>query len=307
MVARKLLALMLVTGGLAMMMVPTASAQQPVTAELSCQDGPDEVQPLGTPGTWSCTATVTWAGGTTPNQISPVGVTINPSGQASWMNVVVSPSSFTVFPPNDGPGERVEPFEVSVSLTADAPAFIQSRLALEPQLETGQDQDPRESGTEIAVTPGYFNLYNVRLDEKIQEGGPDSGVLFPIQVSNFSNGDTRFDFRLAQEEAPAGHQAVIPDQLVLRSVTSGEETRGTANFQVFTPFKNGYVNRIASIQLLVESSYAPDTSIQGATSQVSTLTKTKGFYVPGPGAVLTTIGMLGVALALTQGRDNRWD
>jgi hypothetical protein len=35
---------------------------------------------------------------------------------------------------------------------------------------------------------------------------------------------------------------------------------------------------------------------------VSTLTKTKGFYVPGPGAALSAIAMTGVALALTKSR-----
>jgi hypothetical protein len=225
------------------------------------------------------------------------------------MNVIIAPNAMTVVPGDTSPGEEItktRQFGVSVSLTQNAPAFVASQLQLQPSTSPAQDQaqNTRDNPTQLTVTPGYFNLYNVRLDGKIAEGGPDSSVTYPIVIDNFSNGDTRFEFSLKDSDnVPAGYQPVTPEPLVVRSqATGGEQTQGQAAFQVFTPFSNGYVNRIASMALIVDSYYAADTSIEGASSQVTTLTKTKGFYVPGPGPALTALGMLGVALALTKGR-----
>jgi hypothetical protein len=288
-----------------MALVPTSSAQQNVTGSLTCDPGPEEIRPLGPPGQWQCTAEVEWSGGTS-EPVNPTSLTINTANQKSWMNVIISPSSMTFTPPQGDTRTETKDFTVSVSLRQDAPAFVATQLRLVPDLQpgTGEGQEAVTNPTQIAVTPGYFNLYNVRLDGKIAEGGPDSEVTFPMVIENFSNGDTRFEFSVAQEGGtPEGFQTALPSPLTVRSqATGGENTQGQATFQVFTPFKNGYVNRIASIQLTVDSFYAADTSIEGASSQISTLTKTKGFYVPGPGPALTALGMLGVALALTKSR-----
>jgi hypothetical protein len=311
MVARKLAAILLLTAGLGIAVANTASAQgQTVTAKITdCNSQQETIRPLGAPRQYSCTLTVEWAGSVS-DPANPVTVQISVPDQKSYMDVILSPSAATFIPPEDGEGERSQTIDIAVSLTQAAPAFESKQLTLQPDLNVPNQeaQSAQETSNQIAVTPGYFNLYNVRLDKKIGEGSPDSDVTYPIELDNFSNGDTRFEFTpVSEDNIPAGYQPVIPSALNLRSeATGGDQTKGTVTLQVFTPFQTGYVNRIASIQMNVDSKYAADTSIEGASSQVATLTKTKGFYVPGPGVILSSLGVLGAALVLQSKRD-RWN
>lgn len=294
----------LLLGGSMLAFASSASAQgvSPVTIQLSCTGGPSEIQPLGAPGSWNCQANPSVGGGIT-DPVTFLTINLQATDAPSWANVIIAPSalSFTYSPQDQG--YPSVPFSVSIALTQNAPAFQSTKVTLSGQATGSQAQDISVLTTQLTVTPGYFNLYNVRVDNKIGQGGPQDSVVYPIQIDNFSNGETRFEFSLAQEDTPAGFQAVIPEPIVLQSqATGGETTSGQVTFSVYTPYQNGYVNEVGSIQLRVDSSYAPNTNIQGASSQVSTLTQARGFYVPGPATPLVAIGILGAALGLARWR-----
>jgi hypothetical protein len=332
MLSRKLIALMLVTGGFIALVPTNASAQEAQTITASIKDcsktGDQTIRPLGAPGQWGCTLEVQWSGEGIVDPTRPVTVSVNSPTSISWANAIISPSSVTITPSTgqDGAVTETRDIDVRVSLLASAPAFSSQELTLEPQVTAEQEDEAQTtatSGTQLTITPAYFNLYNVRLNQKIQEASPDSSVTFPIQIDNFSNAQTRFEF--SQPSAGGGEdggdgggsqaqgsdtfRGVTPSPLVIQSqAQGGEQTKDTATFQVFTPYSNGYVNRIGSLQLQIDSKYAVDTSETGAGSQVSTLTKVKGFYVPGPGGLLALLSVAGAALALTKRRNgDRWN
>ncbi len=273
--------------------VAGAASAQEAQANIDCNQMSGEIRPLGPPGTYNCEIDVIFPGiGGTIQAGEPASfytITLDADAPA-WADITLSPSSISDQYNQDG---NTHSFTVNVALTQRAPAFQATSVTIDGTATFG-NQGMEVAPTQITVTPGYFNLYNVRLDSTIGQGGPQDTVRFPITVDNFSNGETRFDFRLGENGMPEGFQAVPPEPLVLQSeATGGERTRDTVNFEVYTPFHNGYVNTIAAIQLHVESSYAPDTSITGTTSTVSTLTEARGFYVPGPGAALAALAMVG--------------
>ncbi len=199
-------------------------------------------------------------------------------------------------------------YPVEITLDKRAPAFETQTVTLEVRVQKNHTNGTVERlgpvEADVTFTPGYFNLYNVRLEQKIGQAGPQESVTYPIVIENFSNGDTRFAFSLANPDSlPDGFNAVVPEPLILeRPETAGEPTTGTVNFQVYTPFHNGYVNEVGAVQLEVTSSYAPDTDIEGETSHISTLTQARGWYVPGPGLLIVLLAVAG-ALGLAR----RWD
>ncbi len=302
MMARTFLLSALLLGAAFAGLAGNASAQLPAgdaQGQISCNPGPSEIRPLGTPGEWQCEVTVQF-----PSQAGDPAnfftVNLQDANSPSWANVIIAPASVII---QYQPGSSVtEEFSVSVALTQNAPAFEATKVTIDGTPGGGSPQGLSISPTQLTVTPGYFNLYNVRLEQKIGQGGPQDSVQYPIVIDNFSNGDTRFEFALLNpDNLPSGFQPVVPEPLVLNSrATGGEQTSGNVQFEVYTPFQNGYVNEIGSIQLSVDSMYAADTNIKGASSQISTLTQARGFYVPGPAAPLMILGMLGAALVLTR-------
>lgn len=193
---------------------------------------------------------------------------------------------------------------VEIGLTQKAPAFQPTTVGFDVHVQknhtNGTTSELGPVQANVTLTPGYFNLFNARLETKIAEAGPDEAVTFPLTIENFSNGPTEFTFRLTNEEAiPEGFEPVVPSKIVLESnATGGTKTSATVKVQVFTPYHNGYVSEIGALQLTVDSAYAPDPSIEGSSAQVSTMTKVNGFYIPGPGvaALLATLAGVGVVL-----------
>ncbi len=281
---------------------PTANAQaQEVSFQLSCSGGPDEIRPLSTPGSWSCTADPRVTTGPVSDPATFISIQLEPENEQSWMNTVIAPTSL-VFEYVQGEGYEAQNFNVEVALTQNAPAFESNRLTIGGNVISEGAPAGRSVSvqpTDILVTPSYFNLYNVRLDTKIGQGGPQDSVDYNIQIDNFSNGDTRFEFNPANEEIPEGFQAVPPDPVVLQSeATGGERTTEQVTFSVYTPYRNGYVNEVGAIRLAISSAYATDTTYEGVGSTISTLTQARGFYVPGPGGALTGLAVVAATIGL---------
>jgi hypothetical protein len=190
---------------------------------------------------------------------------------------------------------------VEIDVTTDAPAFQPTGVAYDVHVQknhtNGTTTELGPVGANVTLTPGYFNLYNARMETKIVEAGPDEGVTFPIVIENHSNGMTEFAFELASQPA-SGFQPVLPSKIVLESeATGGTRTSETVNFTVFTPFHNGYVSETASMALEIHSAYAADPSLEGESAQVSALTKVSGFYLPSL-APLVVVALIGCAAGL---------
>lgn len=305
MMARKnalLLTALMLASPLAMVLTASPAAAQEGSTNMDCsKSGSDTIRPLGTPGTWTCTVTVQ----ASQNVGDPVNfVTVNlDESSPGWANVIISPSSKSgQFAASDQESVTLD-FDITVALTQSAPALAPDKVELTATVSAGSSpQSFPDGSTELTIVPDYFNLYNVRLTQRIGQGGPQESVKYPIQIDNFSNGPTRFSFEVQNsEQIPAGFQPTPPSPTVVESkATGGETTSQTVQFEVYTPYKNGYVNEVGSILLEVTSAYAPDTSKNGASATLATLTQARGFYVPGPGAGIAALAVVGVALAMAR-------
>ncbi len=202
---------------------------------------------------------------------------------------------------DEGNGTLTVGLPVEVAVTRDAPAFEPVTATLEIRVQenhtdgTTTDLDPVDA--EIMATPGYLNLYNVRLERKSAQAEPQTSVTYPIVIENFSNGPTRFEFNIANPDSlPQGFQPIPPSPVILESnATGGSTTSATVRLSVHTPFYNGYVDEEAAIQVRVDSFYAENTTYEGESTHLSTLTQVRGFHVPGPGLLaLVALGAAGV-------------
>ncbi|MDX1610930.1 MAG: hypothetical protein R3185_01090 [Candidatus Thermoplasmatota archaeon] len=187
---------------------------------------------------------------------------------------------------------------VEVTVRQAAPAFQQAHAQLQVTVQKNHTNGTRETlgpgRATVTFEPGYLSLYSARLDRKVVQAGPQEAATYPILLENEGNAITRFEFAVLNADTlPAGFKAVQPEPLVLRP-----NQTGTATFQVYTPFHNGYVNEVGAIQLEVTPMYAEDTTLQGEPTQLSTLTQAKGWYVPGPGPWITLLAISALAVAM---------
>jgi hypothetical protein len=176
-----------------------------------------KIVPLDEPGT---TTTVVRVGCQTAEVAGTrTEATLSPQGFPDWANVIVSPSSLTwQTSPGDCPA-REPPFQgetqLSISLTQDAEAYEPTRGAIVAEVTKTPPEGPGETyGTgqgNVTFTPGYFQLFNVRMDTKIQEVGPNETATFEGGIENFSNHETRFTFTAQPlEDEPA--RLVVPGE-----------------------------------------------------------------------------------------------
>lgn len=314
---------------------PASAQLQDIAFSLECPPGPATIRPLGAPGTWECTAVLEYksAGTGLSDPAQPAIVGLEFPDHPSYMRPVVSPDTVVSF--GGGPGtERVEqPVRVTVGLTADAPAFETNNLWIRPYVI----QHPRDEGdlsefvsqahTNLSVTAGYVSIYTVRLVDVTTEARPQEPLQYRLEIDNFSNGPTRFQFSTPGGNLSQGFQVLPPDPTVVRGRGAGgqagdpfgggpgdNQTGGNASeagntspmspgqaslpMEVYTPYHNGYVNQRAPIQVQIDSFYGPNLDIQGISSVVSTLGTVKGVYTPGPGAPLAMLFLTGAAVVL---------
>lgn len=279
--------LLLLSTSAAMLADPADAQIQEITFQVLCPEGPETIQPLGPPGVWSCTADLYYksAGSGLTDPTQPGIIEIQAEGVPEWMDVVISPSTMAFLGPGYGSETVQRPVQVAIALDASAPAYTPTEVRLVPTIV----QNPRDGASEfvplvnaLTVTPGYVNLYTARLSHERAEAWPQESVSYGVTIDNYSNGPTRFTFSMPGEP-PEGHQPVIPEPLVIDGRTeNGTATRGQTVFQVLTPYRNGYLDERAALQLRIDSAYGVDPTLTGPSTLLTTLTETKGFYVPSP-------------------------
>ncbi len=308
--------------GLLLILSPPSTALQEISFEIDCPSQAETVQPLGNPVHWDCTARFDYlsagTGLTDPTQ--PGIIALEPLDPEPWMRTTISPSQVISMGP-DGGEERVEkPVTVTVSLTADAPAFKTTNLWIEPSVV----QHPREEGelstftnligTDITLMPGFVSIFDVRVHAERDQAQPQQPLLYTIQIDNYSNGPTKFDFNIPETDNEHGFMPLTPQPIFVPGATPddpyAEEMNTTAQpsnntrtptttmipFEVYTPYRNGYVDERVPIDLEIISSFAPDPSIPGERALVTLHGQAKGVYVPGPALPLLVLAGVGAVL-----------
>jgi hypothetical protein len=226
-----------------------------------------------------------------------------------WAIVVVSPS--TVYAPvSPSPGglqgsststvDQPITVHLLVSTTQNAPAFSQGTITVKAVSGATQTQLPSATGTaQTNVEADYFSIIDAVATSTIQQATPQSEVAYPITVTNLGNAQTKFFFNVDPHTIPDGWQVVPPAPITLGSTQQGDKsTQATVSLQIQTPYHNGYLNQAGAITVQVLSSYALNAALKGDTSQITTLTTDRGFYVPGFDPMFALAALGGVALIL---------
>lgn len=288
----------------------TAAAIQDIAFRLECPNDAKTVQPASSPETWSCSARLDYSSGGTglTDPLQAAIVSLDAPETPAWMDVSIAPSTIVSYGPAPGEETARTPVLVTVSLDPPAPAFETTRLEIEPTVE----QHPREegdlstfasvTGADLSVTPGYVNNYEARIVTDQGQARPQDTLHYRVEIDNYSNGPTRFTFDLVNE-SPRGFTPLPPEPVLVPAATTGNQTGANATlepghasipFQVQTPYRNGYIDEHTPVHLIVSSAYAPDPSVTGEQSVLTTYADSKGVYVPGPST-------LGLALATLTG------
>lgn len=274
---------------------PAEAAAPAVVFEDATIDG--LVRPLGDPGVVEMPVEIGCDALETPQTTTEAYAA--PGARPDGVNVVLSPAtqSWTTAP-GDCPSPTQPSFtgtvQASASLSQDVPAYDPITVPLEmtvnktPPEPAGENRSYGPYTADLTVTPGYFSLYNLRLDEKTLQTAPDETARFPITIDNFSNDATRFSLRTV--EAPDTVEITFEPG----EVTLGVDERGTAEILVELRDPGTFENEVASIE--VEVTTASDTRPEhtGKASRQSVLVQFRGgpagTPAPGAGAVLAVLG-----------------
>lgn len=295
-----------------LLLVGSAAAQELDTGpsvEVEDAEIPGLVVPLDAPGKTTVTVRVGCEAQEVPN--TDTLVDLAPASAPDWMNVLVSPSRLTwTTGPGDCPSTGM-PFEdtvqVSVSTTQDAPGYQEEVFALEAEVLKVSPTEADERGYgpytgNVSLTPGYFHLHNVRVDEKIQQTDPGQRATFEGEITSSSNHETAFTLTAVGE--PEGFTVTYdPSRLVL----APNET-GTFTVEV-GPENGSHASRgTVSVQTQIHGESTHELGGETATSRVSVLAKFQadrsdprdGLPVPGAGALVLAAIAAAAVLAVNR-------
>lgn len=138
---------------------------------------------------------------------------------------------------------------------------------------------------------GFQPTYEVSLEREHAEAGPQESVTFPIVIENRGDERVRFTFERVDEDQTTGVQAAVPAPVELDGSGTGSKSTATVNLQVYTPFRNGYLDEDDEVTLRVIPQDPEDPERQGEPTTLTVSVHTEGFYIPGPG-VWTVLAVL---------------
>lgn len=291
-----------------------AAAQEPTgepPVEIEEADLSGLVVPLGAPAEATFEVRVGCDATETPQTLTRVHV--KPGSLPEWANLVVSPSTLSwMSAPGDCPSTGT-PYRANVtaivSVTQHAPAYEPVQLPIQaevvkqpPEVERNRTYGPYN--TTVSLTPGYFHLHDVRLEETIQQVAPDETARFEGTVRNLANHETRYVIRPHEPNLEV-NATVEPAELVLAPNATGtfvlEVRRATSSGTV--------VNEVGAVQFQVQGNSTHGLGGEGGTSEVSVLAKFSRSpqdvaQSPAPGTVLALVTVTVGALVLARGRSN---
>lgn len=299
------IALLVAFAGTALLaLVPSAEAQQQGSVTISLTK-PEVVKPLQ--GTVEATATVTLqadlSGG---SQI--VGIPVQYSVTCpAWATCTPNPASDVFPPPQTGgtPGtsySQTRTVKIVISASDQAPAFNPQPLQITASTQPGGTGSPLTGTGSTVVEAGYFSILDVQVQNAIVVERPQTTINIPVSVNNLGNAQTKVNFDLG-EGSTVGDianalQPQLPPPTTLGSKQAGASvTKADIVLTVQTPYKNGYMNEVGTLNYKITSAYALNPALKGDESKLSVLITTRGFYVPGPSPILF-LGLIGV-VALT--------
>lgn len=211
----------------------------------------------------------------------------------AWATAVFTPS-LVALAPCDGAFRR-ETFKLVVNTTAEAPALTPGRLRLAASFANGTYL----ATAETPISAGYFSILDAQTPTTVQVARPQTQVTFPVDLTNFGNGETKVFFEIVNK--PEGWQVQEPIPVVLAPAGSVEGARQTVNVNLLTPYRNGYLNEVGAVTMKITSHHALRSDLRGDETMVSFLTTVRGWYLPAT-PFLAGLAALAIAAVAARGR-----
>lgn len=243
--------------------------------------------------------------------IAPTQIGLTVTQFPPWAVATVSPSTVfaTVTAQPSGVAQQTSPqltATLLITATQDAPAFTQGIIEVTATALPNGNLDGTSTPVQIPIQADFFSILEANTPNAIQKAKPQALVSYPVTVTNFGNAQTKVDFSIDEGGIPEKWQVALPPPVTLQARQQGQtQNTRSVNVQVQTPFQNGYMNVVGAITVRLRSTYALDPKVIGDSTIVSTLTTTKGFYVPGFEPLLALMAVGAVAAALAQRGDER--
>lgn len=300
-------------------MAPTATAQDGgLSVTVSEKSGNDKttIAPETETRELNMLATVTYP--VASGCAALVKVTFTVSTPGTWAVAVPNPSTTSFTAEGDaggtavpgvspGGGTKNVDFKVTITTTRQAPAFQPALYRITADVESAQQQGgctygSDTSSTDVTLQNGFFALIQTVPVQTLLKSGQNSQVRFPVDVTNFGNGETQIRAETTYNSKNQLDALIPPAPFILESkATSGQGARDQS--QVFvtarTPSSNGYVNDVYAFQVDFSGEFAgttPAGSEPPTNEQTIFLSlQVQGVYAPGFDPVFA-IGALGIAL-----------
>ena len=198
------------------------------------------------------------------SNLGVIEVKLSIAKQPSWAQVSLQPASIQ-FKPKDASGcgttqiSDEQPFKAFVFATADAPAFQSEALDFKADLVNFNGNKGTSTTGGTFIKAGFYSILEARVDNPIQIARPQETVQIPIIITNFGNAPTKINFKVESTNP----EKLVPSQITpvtIESRVSGKSNQQTVVLNAITPYHNGYLNEVGSINVALEGVYAQDTS-----------------------------------------------
>lgn len=297
--------LLLVLLGLTLVVSTPAAAQSPTeggqTRTQLVADPPSEpIRPLSGLKNVQLEVTYTHQEGGASFVTTPIELQVTNS--PSWITALVTPSTVYAEVHDGQGGSSTVTANVVVQTTSNAPAFRQGNIEIEGHARQNGDLAESTGRTTIPIQAGFYSVVDAQTNQSVVVAGPQEQIDFPVTVTNFGNGDQTISLNISQQSG--GMDIVLPGTITVSSQATGaQDNSREIPVSVQTDYQNGYINRPGTFALDVTSAYALDQSNEGMSTRVSALVTTKGFFVPGPGALAAAVALAAAGGALRVRRD----
>ncbi|HUR69783.1 MAG TPA: hypothetical protein VM370_11115 [Candidatus Thermoplasmatota archaeon] len=202
----------------------------------------------------------------------------------SWATTLVSPIEDSQPIQTCDQGWVESEATLVVTASDQAPAFMPAPIVVEVVAGSGSSTASGRGATNVSAS--YFSILDVQLPESIAVVAPGESHAFPVKLTNFGNGATRVQMRVADATA-AWMTVKLPLAVTLDSKQAGGNAISTdAPIVIETQPSDRFVNEVGVVNVQIDAAYAADIAFAGDGSSISLLVTRRTCCADGPQHVL---------------------